>query len=240
MLYAFYGTDSSLAAKKALSLVESLRSKRPDAAFVRIEADMWSISAIEEHAGGQGLFSSKYIILLDRVTERVAGKEELPGMLALMQESTNVFIILEGKPNTELKKAIDATAEKAVMCDLAEKVSKGREEFNIFALADAVGERDSFKAWKVYRDAIDAGIEPEAIAGTLFWQAKSMMLAASAGSASETGLSPFVYTKASRAAKRYSPDELGSLAERIVAVYHDGHRGVRDIELGLERMLLEV
>jgi DNA polymerase III delta subunit len=206
MLYVFNGTDIAASAKKAHTLIDSLRLKRPDAAFEKIEAGSWNPAAIEGHLGGQGLFSSKYIIFLDRVTENAEAKESLSGMIAAMNESPNIFIVLEGKLTADLKRAVDKDAEKTVVSDLKEK-SPVKEAPNVFALAGAFGAREAFKAWALLRQAADAGTEPEAIAGMLFWKAKSM------GSA--------------------------SLARKIVVAYHDAHRGLNDLELSLERLVLD-
>ena len=242
MLYVFHGTDTHTAVTKAASLVNSLRAKKADASYVRVEASQWTPSIVEEHLGGQGLFSNKYIIFLDRVTGNAEAKEQFVDFIPTMQESTNIFIVLEGKLNAELKKAFDKSAEKMVECEKKEAVSKSfgssSGEFNIFALADAVGERNSFKAWSVYRQAIDMGTEPENIIGTLFWQMKSMTLAGESTTANEAGVSPFVFSKAKKAAGNYSPEELGSLTEKFITIYHDAHRGMCDAELAVERVLL--
>lgn len=206
MLYAFFGTDNEIAVDKARGLVNSLRAKRPDAAYEKVEADAWSKDLIESHLGGQGLFSSKYIVFLDRVTENSTAKEELPDMIAAMQESTNIFIVLENKPNAELKKALEKHAEKIVTSDKKEVVdSYGRSGFNIFSLTDAIY-TDPMKAWTIYRRALEEGMEPEAIIGTLFWKAKTV------------------------GDKR--------LAEELIMLYHDGHRGLVDLELGIEKLVL--
>lgn len=241
MLYVFHGTDIASAVTKATSLVDSLRAKRPDASYVRVEASQWSPSIIEEHIGGQGLFSNKYIIYLDRVTENIEAKESFAEFAQVIAESANIFIVLEGKLNAELKKVFEKHAEKMVECEkkeVAKSFGGGNGEFNIFALADAVGARDSFKAWSVYRRAVDEGNEPESIIGTLFWQVKSMKLAAQAKSAGESGLSPFVFAKAKRAAGNYSGDELNRLTDKLIMIYHDAHRGMCDAELVVERIML--
>lgn len=239
MLYVFHGTDISSSLKKARTLIDSLRTKRPDASYVSVDNDSWTSSFIEEHLGGQGLFSNKYIIFLDRVTENPDAKDLLAGFTEAMQESSNIFILLEGKLNAELSKAVEKSAEKVVVTDSVVKKAT-KEEFNIFALADAVGSRDSIRAWSVYRKAVESGNEPESIIGTIFWQLKSMMLAAEASNASEAGVSPFVFMKAKKAAGNYSKDELNILTRSFITLYHDGHRGKRDMELGTERLLLNL
>lgn len=229
----------SASSSKALKLVESLRTKRPDAAFARVEAKDWNVDLIQEHLGGQGLFSNKYIILLDRLSESSEAKEELAGYISAFQESPNIFIALEGKLNAELKKAFEKHAEKTVVSDQVEaKGAFGKRDFNIFALADAVGSRDALKSWKIYREAIENGLEPENIIGTLFWQAKSMVLAKDAKSAREAGLSPFVFTKSKKYANNYSVDEMNMLVRDLIIFYHNGHRGMNNLEYSIERMLL--
>lgn len=243
MLYIFHGSDITKGVEKSHALIASLRTKRPDAAFESISAENWSLSIVEGHLGGQGLFSGKYIVFLDRVTESQYETDEvrnqLVEFLAVMQESPNIFIILEGKVNAELKKVFDKHAEKVVTSDLpATDKWAFEKKFNIFSLADAVGNRESFKAWSIYRQAIDNGIEVESIAGTLFWQVKSMMLASNASSATEAGLNPFVFGKTKKAASNYSSQEMQDLLGKIITIYHDGHRGMNNLELAFEKLLL--
>jgi len=242
MLYVFYGTDVAKSAEKARSLVASLQAKKPDAAYVRIDSDSWDPAALESHLGGQGLFSNKYIVFLDRIADDADARESLIAFAPTMKESTNIFVWLEGKGNAELKKTIEKCADKAVVSD--KPVASGfpgaaggsdKAEFNIFALADAVGARNSLKAWAIYRSAVDAGLEPESVIGTLFWQAKSMVAAARCATAAEAGLSPFVFSKAKSAAKNYSPVELRSMMTDLISIYHDSHRGLVDGELAIEK-----
>jgi DNA polymerase III delta subunit len=251
MLYIFHGTDSKKSTDKARALVDSLRTKKPDASFIEISSDNWNKSIIEEHISGQGLFSQKYIVFLNKVVPvlRSLGAssvgqeggvvvEKLVETAKLMKESENIFIINEGKVNAELKKAFEKYGDKVVVNDELEKKAFNKE-FNIFSLADAMGARDRFKAWSIYREAVQNGLESESILGTIFWQIKSMILARDAKSASESGLNPFVYSKAKKGAGNYKDGELNNLLEQVIVLYHDGHRGLVDLELGIEKMMLE-
>ena len=255
MLYVFHGTDIQQSREKAHKLIDSLRTKKPDAAFEEVSGDNWNTSIIESHLGGQGLFSNKYIVFLDRVTENDEAKEEIAGFMAAMNQSSNIFIILEGKLNVELKKAFEKAAEKVVISEAASiegrfgSINKGgsgeagsfkKQDFNIFSLADAIGSRESFKAWTIYRQAVDNGLESESILGTIFWQVKSMLLAAKAKTSTEAGLSPFVFSKSKRYAGNYSGTELAKFSGDIISMYHDGHRGLNDLELATERLMLGI
>ena len=242
MLYTFYGSDLAKSLAKARSLANSLRAKRPDAEYVSIDTDHWDEAALEGHLSGQGLFSNKYIVFLDRVSERPDACESLEKFLQPMKESANIFIVLEGKLLVDMKKSVEKHANKTVVSDVeAARAGAGafpRGEFNVFALADAIATRDRLKAWVTYRQAVDTGLEPENIIGTLFWQAKSIAVAGRSTSAPESGLTPFVYGKAKRAAGRFSSDEQAKLMASLISIYHDSHRGLVDAELAMERWCL--
>jgi DNA polymerase III delta subunit len=239
MLYVFHGSEIDISRTKAHSLLNSLRTKKPDAAFIRVEADEWNTEMVKSHLESQGLFSNKYIVFLDRVTEKAEARDGLLELLPDMKESPNIFIVLEGAVKAELKKAFDKHAEKIVESEKAAASKfQAKKEFNVFALADAVGSRDVFKSWSIYREAVDNGLEAESILGTLFWQVKSMALARGATSADETGLNPFVFSKSKKYASNFSEQELQKLLTDLIVVYHDGHRGMFNVELRIERLLL--
>lgn len=227
MLYVFHGSDINKSLEKARTLANSLRAKKPDATYIEVIADNWSSSIVEENVGGQGLFSSKYIIFLNRVTENAEAKENLPDFIQIMHESTNIFILLEGKLNADLKKTVEKYAEKVVATDIIEKSSSSRfsnsntGEFNIFALADAVGSRNVLKSWTLYRQAVDSGLEAENIIGVLFWKVKTMIASRKFGGT-------------------YSEGELSQLLTDLIRIYHDGHRGAVDSEYAVERMMLSL
>lgn len=238
MLYVFYGTDTHKSLEKARNLVNSLRTKRPDASYIEVGADDWRPSVVEENAGGQGLFSSKYIVFLNRIAEKAEVKEWLTSVCDVMHQSDNIFIVLEGKANAESKRAFEKHADKVVVTDEKEIIGKKKEEFNVFALGDAFGARDGLKAWRIYREALSQGLEIESILGTLFWQAKSIAVAGKTNTANEAGLSPFVYSKSKKYSVNFSRDSIDKILEKLIKMYHDGHRGLIDPELELERFLL--
>lgn len=240
MLYIFHGSDIDKSRDKAHSLLNSLRTKKPDAAYIKIEAGEWNAEMVKSHLEGQGLFSNKYIVFLDRVTEKTDARDELLDILPDMKSSANIFIILEAEVKAEFKKSFDKNAEKVVESEVAVKSVSSKKPFDVFALSDALGSRDAFKTWALYRQAVDSGIEAENIIGTLFWQVKSIMLAKNTSSAGESGLNPFVYGKAKKYASNFSDGELYKLMTDFIVLYHDGHRGVVDLELSVERLMLGV
>lgn len=238
MLYIFHGSDMDKSSAKARVLVASLRAKKPDAAFVRIDGNSWNKTIIEENIGGQGLFSSKSIIFLDRVMENIEAREVMPGMLPSMKSSENIFIILENKIDAEIKKSFSKYADKILSSD-KDKIKKDDQK-KVFALADALGERAAVRTWGIYRELLDGGASPESLLGTIFWQVKCMVLATRVKTAGEAGLNPFVYSKSKCYVNNFLEKELDGLLEKLVVIYHDGHRGLCDMSVELERFVLEI
>ena len=238
MLYFLYGSDTDKARGKARELLETLQKKKPDALVFRIEPEKWNEVHLEELIGGQGLFEKKLLVFADRLFENEEAKEVVEKNLEEIGKSDNIFIFLEEKVAKALLLNITEVAEKVQPC---EKV-KGKEgpEFNIFSLTDAFGRRDKKKLWVLYQKALQTDAVPEEIHGILFWQLKSMLVAATATSASSAGLAPFVFTKAKNFLKNYTGDELKKLSSTFVKLYHDSHRGIHDFEIALERFILSL
>lgn len=233
MLYLFHSTDISRAREKARGLAESLRRKRPDAAFVRVSEDTFSREALEELVETQGLFVRKCIVLL----EAIAASDRYDILLEFLPrvaESENIFIAVEGAiPKPALAAYEKHAHEVREVKELATKNEK-REAFNVFSLADALAQKNTLALWSGYLAARRAGIEPEAIAGTLFWQLKALVLAKGTASAEEAGLKPFVFSKARRAAAHFSGGELNAALCSLVTIYHEAHRGGAPLEYALE------
>lgn len=237
MIYFFHGSDTKKVKEKASSLLFSLRAKKPDAEVFVLDGAAATKEILAEFAGGQGLFERKYIVRLNDVLETAEGKEVALGMFKELASSENIFLIVEGALDKKTIGAVGKYAEKTQE-HVKEKEEK-KAAFNVFLLGDAFGARDKKKVWVLYRNAIDAGLAPEEIHGTLFWQVKSMLLAKEAKTAAEAGLNPFVFGKSARYAKNFSDDELKKISARLVTLYHDSHRGLVGFEEGLEQFLLE-
>ena len=67
MIYLLYGDDTRGARAKLKALIETLRTKKPDATFVRVSEESFREDRLEEYIGAQGLFESRLIIVFDCV-----------------------------------------------------------------------------------------------------------------------------------------------------------------------------
>ena len=241
MIYLFYGSDMTKARAKVRHLADSLIAKKPDAAMHRYTLEDFDVTQIDELVGGQGLFVSRRIIILDTLFIRAEFKESILNNLQSLADSENIFIILEGKLlKTELQ-AFEKCAEKIQECSLPLGITEKQKKIvSPFALADALGRRDKKMLWAEYLAQRATGSVAEELHGLLFWQVKTMLAAASAPSAAAANLKPFVYTKAKISAKNFSSDELRALSHNLVTIYHDAHRGLSSLDLLLEKLILEL
>jgi len=186
---------------------------------------------------GQGLFSSKSIIVLDRVFGNEEGKEVILARLKDIAASENVFVLFEGGLDKKTLTKLEKHAEKSQGFDTKETKT---ERFNVFSLTDALGKRDRRALWVKYQQAKLSGVSDEEIHGVLFWQIKTMLLAAMSGSASEANLNPFVYKKSRGFLKNYTRPELSAFSASLVRLYHDARRGKHELGVALERFILSL
>ena len=224
MIYFFYGKNTDKSRMKARDLIDSLRKKKPDASFFKFDTESFDNAKMQEYIGGQGLFSNKYIVFLDRLCEDKEIKEQFIEKLKEIKESENIFIILEGKIDKVTAGKLEKRSEKFINSDLTEKEieekDNKKEELNIFEIANALARRNKKEIWMIYRQLIDSGKVPEEIHGVLFWKAKTMLLADS------------VYN--------WKKEELLKFIDDLITIYHEARRGNGEIEIGVERLVLGV
>ena len=237
MLYLLYGTDTGKARKKLNSLINTLLSKKKDAMLLRINSENFSPRDVIDLAHTQGLFESKSIIVFDSIFENTTDKEILLDNLESLHTSPNVFIVLEGKLDKKSVTKISKYTEKVQEFDAPKKGNK-KAEFNIFELGDALGERNRKKLWVVYQTGKLHNISDEEMHGILFWGNKNMLLAKCAKSATEAGLSPFVYRKAKSFEKNFTNEELRDISGTLLEIYHDARRGIKPFDVSLEQFVL--
>lgn len=225
MIYFYHGTDTEKARVKSRELIDSLRKKKPDASFFKIDSDNFLMSILDEYIGGQGLFVNKNIILLDRLCEKKEIKEQFLEKIKEIAESQNIFIILEGKIDKATAVKIEKKSEKFIKFDLDEKAltekeNKKNDELNIFEIANALARRNKKEIWVLYRQLIDSGKVAEEIHGVLFWKAKTMLLAGGT--------------------YNWKDRELLKFIDELVTVYHEARRGRHELETGLEALILGI
>lgn len=232
MLSLYYGNDIVGSRKAALSAVDKIVTDKT-VRLHKIEGGQFSVGLLSDMLGATSLFGGTELYIIDTPSENGEFYNELTKSLSEMADSVNYFIVLEGALLAPERKKF----EKFV--STIEEFKKTAEmPFNVWALADALSSRDKKSLWVLLMDAKRAGLSAEEIIGTLWWQLKSLRLAALTASAAEAGMKDFPYNKAKRALRNFKDGELEILSASLLKVYHDGHGGVRDIDEGLEEWVL--
>lgn len=120
------------------------------------------------------------------------------------------------------------------------------EKYNLFAICDAVAEKNKGKAWAFLQEGILSGILPEEIFYKVVWEVKNLLMIKKLQSAGvknlekETGLHPFVAKKALVGARNFTEDELRKHSFGLVKLYHDVRNGRAEFQIGLEKFLLRI
>lgn len=233
MLYLFYGSDVSGARIHALKAAHELCGEGGEVRIITPQG--FSEALLRDALGATSLFRTHEVIVIDTLSEDVEAYAILLDLLPPLEESENIFCVIETKLNAKDRAKFEKYGKK-----VTEYVAKETRDFNPFALSDALRERDKKTLWILLQEAWAGGRSNEEIIGTLFWQLKILRLAARTKSAEEAGQKPFVYDKAKQALKKFKENELDRLSEALLVVYHEGHAGKRDISQGLEAWVLQI
>jgi DNA polymerase III delta subunit len=235
MLYVIYGTDTHKARAKLHDLLDLAKKKRPEAELFKLTTENWSEGQFDELLVAQGLFEQKYTTILDNLFEKKDIKSYVMERLEGMKESGQIFLMLESSIDATSLKKIEKFSEKV---QEFEKPENKKPSLNIFSITDGLVQRDKKKLWISYVDLLGKGAVAEEIHGILFWQVKNMILASRAGSATETGLSPFVYKNALTGARNYKNEDLQKMSSELVDMTHRVRQGSGELEVMIEKWVL--
>ncbi len=233
MLYVFCGNDTSEVRREAFLLVHA---KEADGARARrISSEEYVPGIFTDLLGAVSLFGEKEVYLIDTPSQASDMYEDVLQNLEAFSESTNTFLILETTLLAPEKKKFAKYAE-----NLVEVKSATAVRYNPFSMADALASKDKKNLWLLLQDAKRAGLSAEEIIGTLWWQLKSLRIAKVTKNAEEAGMKDYSYNKTKRALSAFKVGEIESLSRSLLVVYHEGHSGVRDTDLALEKWILQI
>lgn len=228
MLHIYFGSDVSAARARAVTC-----AYETERAVVRIETETFVPQQITDAVTSVSLFGDSSTYIIDMPSQDEQMNREVLDCASAMAESSDTFIVIEGPLLAAPKKKWLSYATSHEECTREATV-----RFDVFRLAEAFLLRDKKTLWMLLIDARRAGLSSEEIIGTLWWQLKTIRLAKVTVTAVEAGMKDYPYNKAKRALRNFKDNELETLSASLLAVYHDGHGGVRDIDLGLEEWVL--
>jgi len=131
------------------------------------------------------------------------------------------------------KKLINKYANDVI--DISKKLEK---KFNVFIIADALSKRDKKSLWILLTKFKQEGILNEEIIGILYWKIKMLRLAEVTKNSNEAKQDSFRYNQAKKACLNFEKGELAEISESLLSIYNDGHLGLCDFDIELERFVL--
>jgi len=236
-MYFFYGTNIEKRRAALENLFQTLRGDKKELEIFRKNGEELNASGLDELTQSRGLFAENFAVLLENILINSDNEELILGKLEDLKESPNVFIIVESEPG---KKFINSLKKAAVEVHDFTEIKNKAQEFNVFSLTDAFGERNKKNLWINLQKSISADAKPEEIQGILFWQIKNMILAqeTSPEDHKNLNLNPFVLKKSLMFSRNFENAELKQLSSKLIENYHEARRG-QDPMVGLERLILE-
>jgi hypothetical protein len=207
MIYIFSGNDN----KSKNSEIKKLFGNKE---FFSIKKEESVKEKIFEYSNTKSLFGDSPVVVVENFFDEkysFSKKEILD-----LQKSETVFIFIE---NSFSSANIKKYEEFAKIFFFEERKEKKIETNISFEIANAFGVKDKIKAWILFNQAIEKGVEPEQISGILFWKIKSL---------SESRQNVF------------SREEIKRSSSLLVSLHHDAHLGKKDFVVGLEQYLLFV
>ncbi len=228
MLYILTG-DTVKAKARAMKIAEG-------AELVRFGESGEAFTGVLGYLSSRGLFAPKVALLLDRPLEDPDGKILLTERAEDLLEGDALVIVIEPILSVPIQKGIPkgATLENF---EVQEKTTT--PTLSAFALTDSFAAGNRKDSWITYRRLIDSGSEPQEIHGILMWQARAMVLASKAKTASEAGLKPFVYSKTKKAGARLGEAGCEEISRELVRMVHQSRLGGGNLGDLLEAFLLK-
>jgi DNA polymerase III delta subunit len=231
MYTVFFGTDRTKVRDQATLYIE--KHFPSDGTLTTFDSQSFVSGQIADALGATSLFGGAEWFVLDTPFANPDFAQEVTAALKEMNESVNTFIILEEALLAPAKKTYGKFA-----ASVEEFTAPKNERFNTFAMAEALAQKDKRQLWVLLQDARQAGLREEEIIGMLWWQLKSLRLAAVTNSADEAGMKDFPYNKSKRALSKFAPGEVTALSQTLLELYHAGHSGQRDMDIALEEWVL--
>jgi len=243
MIYLFHGTDFKKSRKQIGRFLDELTLKKPDASFVQIDEESFSGARCEEFIATRGLFESQVIVVFSHVLRSKEAEQFIKDNIDALSQSYNIFVFFEEELNKNTLSLFKKHAKKVWEFNLLGL--RRKKTFNIFSLSDAVGRRDRKKAWILLQQSYISGITAENIHGILLWFIKNMLLvkgkeAKGRQALVELGLNPFVLKKAQTFSRNYTYEELKKFSRDLVDIYHRARRGIIELEIGIEKLVLKI
>ncbi len=233
MLKVFLGKDQIKIRQQAHLAIEDGMAEGKE--FVRLEPDNYEEGMLLNVSSAVSLFNPGTVYLVDSPAASDIFYTDFLTQVEELASSTNYFVVILEDLNAADKKKITKYAA------VVEEYKKTADtKFNPFQMADALAVKDKRTLWLFLQEAKQNGLAAEEIIGTLWWQLKSMRLASVTKSPEEAGMKDYPYRKAKSALNTFRLPDVEQKSRDLLKLYHEGHRGKRDLDLALEEWVLRL
>lgn len=241
MINYYWGNDREKVRKAARAALSARRENSPEAPVIELTGEETSIENLREAFYSRPLSGGGTIVFLDHLTVNPVLTDFVADNLPILISSDNVFIFREDETMPSLAAAVALAGGSAEEFRPSSGVEVSSPETKkLFVLADALGWRDRQRAWLLYHDARRSDLSAEDIFWKFAWKVKTLLLVATASGGAILPLKPYPLAQARRQVGKYKVGELAKLSSRLVRLYHDARRGLADLDLALERLILEM
>lgn len=230
MLEIVYGNDVNVVRETAWSKLHGAEVKTQV-----IAADTYEPGIVHDVAGAISLFGEVAPLFIDTTGGSAEFFMEVRDAAPALQTSQRTSVLIFEKLLAADKKYFANYA-----ASIEEKKAPSERRRDVFSIADALLAKDKKRLWILYQELSREGISPEEIIGILWWQLKTLHLAAKTTSATQAGMKDFSYKKTKSALPKFQPGEIETLSLSLLTLYHQGHSGYVDLTEALERWILEL
>lgn len=235
MLKVFYGNDVIGVREAASIYLTELRAEDDELDVGRLEAENYEPGKLASLSETMPLFGGSKVYIIDTPSQQADFWNEVLAEVETLDKSQHTFILIEGNILAADKKKINKFAS-----DLTEFKAETKKGFDAFKMAEALALKDKKLLWLLLQESFASGMSAEEIIGILWWQLKTLRLAALTKSATEAGVKDYPYNKAKRSLSNFKSGEIEKVSLALLRLYHEGHSGKRDIDLALEQWALRI
>jgi DNA polymerase III delta subunit len=224
MIVFLHGTDALKLQKKAHTIIQSLRNKKPNVSVVAFNADVDS-SMLESTLTSVGLFEDNYIVSIKNITEKKEIWKKVSTLLQEMQESSHVYVWVEITKETAAIKKIKKHAQKIENHNTQEMDTPREGVFDFLKIFFA---KDAKGAWLWY--TTHTNVDMVQLLNIIMWQIKSVSLAAKAKNHTESGLKPYVFNTSKNILKEWTPEDLATLYTQCLLWHAQSRQGEKVVQ----------
>lgn len=231
MFHLFTGSDRT-ATKDALTrFIEEYLPR--EAVLTTIDGNEYESGRLSDALGANSLFGGVQWFVIDTPSANDGLKNEVSESLGELAESENVFLILEGQMLAPERKKYEKRAERVTVVE-----AKKQARFDMFTVTEALASRDRRRLWILVQEARLEGARDEEIIGLLWWQLKTLRLAALAQRPEEVGMKSYPFEKAKRALMQFPNEQVIERSQSLLELIHQARAGQRDIDIAFEEWIL--